>query len=65
MKTSQEDPLPASICKSSLDILIPVLTDLINLSLAEGSIEGAKSSVIDPLLKKAGLDSDVKKTTGQ
>ena len=61
LKTSQEDPLPASICKSSLDILIPVLTDLINLSLAEGSIEGAKSSVIDPLLKKAGLDSDVKK----
>ena len=57
-KTSLEDPIPAILGKESLDIIIPVLTDLINHSLSEGSMEGVKSSVIDPLLKKLGLDRD-------
>ena len=32
-----------------------------NKSLAEGSVEGVNHSVIDPLLKKVGLDTDIKK----
>ena len=37
------------------------MTKLINKSLQEGSIEGIKESIIDPLLKKPDLDTDEKK----
>ena len=59
VKTSVEDPIPAKVIKSCLDILVPVYSDLVNKSLEEGSIENVKSSVIDPKIKKAGLDIDV------
>jgi hypothetical protein len=59
IKTSVEDPIPAKMIKSCLDILLPVYTSLVNKSLAEGSIEKVKSSVIDPTIKKSGLDIDV------
>ena len=56
VKTSVEDPIPAKLIKSVTDILLPTYTILINKSLAEGSMVNVKSSVIDPLLKKAGLE---------
>ena len=61
LKASAEDPLPMGILHSVKEELYPVLVQLVNLSLAEGSMEGIKSSVIDPLLKKLGLDMEVKK----
>ncbi len=61
IKTSVEDPVPAKLLQSSLDIVIPIYTTLINKSLKEGSMEGVKSSVIDPLIKKANLDPESKK----
>ena len=61
IKTSVEDPIPAKLIKSVTDILLPVYNDLINKSLSEGTMENIKSSVIDPLLKKAGLDVDTNK----
>lgn len=61
VKTSPEDPIPADVMESVLDVAIPSLTALVNKSLSEGSIEGVKTSVIDPLLKNVKLDSDVKK----
>ena len=61
LKTSMEDPIPAKLAKSTLDIILPVLVDIINHSMAEGSMEGAKTSGIDPLLKKEGLDSTILK----
>ena len=61
IKTSAEDPIPSKLMQSSLDILLPVLTKLINKSLSEGSMDGVKWSVVDPLLKKTGLDIDSKK----
>ena len=61
IKTSCEDPLPAEILKEVTDETLPALVVLVNKSLCEGSVEGIKSSVIDPLLKKAGLDSEVYK----
>ena len=61
IKTSVEDPMPAKLIKMCLDILLPVYSDLVNKSLLEGSIEKVKTSVIDPLIKKAGLDPDVDK----
>ncbi len=61
IKTSMEDPIPSQVLQQSLDVSLPVLTELINKSLVEGSMKGVKESVIDPLLKKEGLDTDGKK----
>ena len=61
IKTSMEDPIPSKLVQPSLDILTPVFTKIINKSLQEGSMEGIKESIIDPLLKKYGLDVDENK----
>ena len=61
VKTSSEDPIPAALISSAMDELLPVYVDLVNKSLAEGTMNGIKHSEIDPLLKKHGLDSDIKK----
>ena len=61
VKTSPEDPIPADVLKSVIDVALPTLVKLVNKSLGDGSMEGVKSSVIDPLLKKAGLDVDTDK----
>ena len=61
VKTSTEDPLPAKFLSLVIDEALPCLTKLINQSLSEGSIDGVKLAVLDPLLKKSGLDIDTKK----
>ena len=61
IKTSMEDPIPANILQLIIKDAAPTLVKLINQSLSSGSIEGVKFSAIDPLLKKCGLDSDLKK----
>lgn len=61
IKTSMEDPIPSKLMQSSLDEMIPVLTQLVNQSLKEGSMMGVKESILNPLLKKSGLDADNKK----
>ena len=61
IKTSVEDPIPANILQMIIKEALPSLMKLINESLSTGSIDGVKFSAIDPLLKKCGLDSDVKK----
>ena len=61
IKTSVEDPIPAKLLQSVSDIVLPVYAELINKSFSEGTMDSVKSSVIDPLLKKAGLDIDTKK----
>ena len=58
IKTSCQDPLPGSLCKDIIEDLLPYLCDLVNKSLYTGSMEGIKDSVIIPLLKKSGIDSD-------
>ena len=47
-----EDPLPTKVLKFIIDEMIPTYDALVNKSLAEGSMEGIKHSIIDPLLKK-------------
>ena len=59
IKTSIDDPLPASLLKSSLPLLMPHILELVNLSLSTGNINGLKESVITPILKKAGLDKNI------
>ena len=61
IKTCFEDPLPSKLMVSALDVIIPLLIKLVNQSLLEGSMDGVNWSVLDPLLKKAGLDYDAKK----
>ena len=57
IKSSSVDPLPAKLFKENLDVLLPVLTDVVNASLSTGSIDGAKLAHISPLIKGHGLDS--------
>ena len=61
IKTSGEDTLPGSLCKDIVEDLLPYFCDLVNKSLRTGSVEGIKDSVINPLLKKAGIDSELLK----
>ena len=61
IKTSVEDPIPAKLIQGSLEILLPVYKVLVNKSLSEGNMDTVKCSVIDPLLKKSGLDIDIYK----
>ena len=61
IKTCMEDPIPSKLMQPAVDAALPILTRLVNTSLQEGSMEGIKESVLDPLLKKAGLDVDNKK----
>ena len=61
IKTSPQDPLPAVLFKACIDVLLPALMIIVNLSLSLGSMDGLKDTVITPLLKKAGLDPEVLK----
>ena len=50
------DPLPKWIIKACIDVLLPFITHIINLSLQNGSFAGAwKEAFIIPLLKNIGL----------
>ena len=62
IKTSIEDPIPTNILKMIIKEALPTLVALINQSLESGCIDGVKLSVIDPILKKCGLDTEAKKS---
>lgn len=58
-KSSVLDPIPTTLLKSCIDVLIAPITSLINMSLAEGSVPPVfKSAVVTPLLKKPTLPKD-------
>ena len=60
IKVSPADILPAPLLSVQIDALIPFLTELINLSLSLGSIDGAlKEAIIRPLLKAHDLDINI------
>ncbi|XP_072033035.1 uncharacterized protein [Amphiura filiformis] len=53
------DPLPSCIFKESIPELLPMLTKVVNHSLASGYFPATlKHAVVSPLLKKAKLDRD-------
>ena len=53
------DPLPTQLLKTNVDILSPVITRIVNLSLTTGKFPSSqKSTIITPLLKKAPLDPE-------
>ena len=50
------DPLPTFLIKECIDILLPLITKLVNCSLREGLVpDGFKKAVGTPLIKKASL----------
>ena len=56
------DPLPTSLLKQYIDDIIPLITDIINVSLSTGIVPHQfKDAVVIPLLKKKTLDHDVLK----
>ena len=58
-KTCELDCLPTPLLKECISDIIPHITHLINHSLSSGTVpECFKESVINPLLKKFGLDGN-------
>jgi hypothetical protein len=61
-KSCSLDPMPTWLLKGCLDILLPVITRIVNLSMSSGIMPGdMKTATIIPLLKKSSLDSEVMK----
>ena len=53
------DPIPTSLLKKCSTVLLPTLTNIINLSLTAGTFpDSFKHSVVTPLLKKPSLDKE-------
>ena len=60
--TCQLDPLPTTFLKVLIDVMLPILTAITNLSLKEGHVpDDMKMALILPLLKKLGLDPEILK----
>ena len=60
VKSCELDPLPTRLLKECISELVPLITDIVNLSLRESMIpKSLKTALIRPLLKKTGLDSDI------
>ena len=57
--------MPANVLTIIIEEALPTLLSLIDQSLSTGSVDGVKFSVIGPLLKKFGSDSDEKFTCKQ
>jgi len=56
------DPIPTNLLHNFLSVLAPVIVDIVNTSLSSGVFPSElKSAIIQPLLKKSGLDSEVLK----
>ena len=56
-KSCELDTIPTSLIKKFKDDFLPILTELVNLSLSSGIFpESWKCAIIRPLLKKTGLD---------
>ena len=55
--TCDSDPIPTHLVKENLDILLPIITKMVNLSLQSGVFpEEWKLALIIPLIKKLGLE---------
>lgn len=54
------DPVPTWLLKQCLDVLLPVITLIVNLSLSESVMpENFKEALLLPLLKKANMDYEI------
>ena len=54
------DPVPSSVFVKHLDLLVPVITNIVNLSLKSSTMSSSlKEAVLYPLLKKSSLDHEL------
>ena len=55
-KSCELDPINTNILKDNINVLAPVLVDIVNTSLEDAIVtENLKSAMVRPLLKKPGL----------
>ena len=55
-KSCSSDTLPTWLLKEHLEVMLPVITDIVNLSLSTGVFpDQMKYASVKPLLKKSGL----------
>ena len=59
VKCCFSDPLPASLTEANVELLIPVWTHLVNMSLSQGTMVQLKHADIIPILKAYGLDPEL------
>ena len=65
-KSSDLDPVPTSLVKDCIDILVTPIVSIVNLSLAERCFPSHfKSALVSPLLKKITMNKDYLKNYGQ
>jgi hypothetical protein len=58
-KSCSLDPWPTFLIKENIDIILPSLTKLVNMSLSQGIFPPCfKNAVVTPLIKKRSLDKD-------
>jgi exonuclease III len=58
-KYCQLDPIPTSLLKSSIDVLIPTICKIVNCSLNTSAVPADfKSATVTPLIKKPSLDKE-------
>ena len=61
-KSCHLDPIPTSLLKECIDLLIPVLTKIVNMSLTTCTFPmSCKFATLVPLLKKSSLDKEILK----
>ena len=59
VKSCMLDPIPTSLLKDCIDVLLPVVTTIVNRSLLTGEVPPVlKTARITPILKKANADPD-------
>ena len=61
IKCSPADLLPQQLFKDNINILLPVIVKLVNISLLSGNVDGVKLADIVPLLKDDSLDPNILK----
>ena len=61
IKCSPADLLPQSLYKENISTLLPVIVELVNISLSSGNVDGVKLADIIPLLKDESLDPNILK----
>ena len=56
------DPIPTWLLKTNLDVLVPIITKIVNQSLQTGYVPAImKKALLTPLLKKPSLDKEILK----
>ena len=61
-KSCDLDPIPSSLLRQNLRLLLPIICKIVNLSLTSGSVPSTlKTAVLRTLLKKSSLDHEILK----